>query len=95
MKRYSMVVFLLLLATAFQSNAQMHFSVGLKTGINMSTVSFDPDPYQNAQGITKGGTVGLMIGAVAELGFTSMLAVQVEPGYNSNATSWSNTANAK
>ncbi len=85
----------LLLGSVIQTKAQVQFSLGMKTGLNIGTLSVDPDFYQGAQGITKGGVLGFMAGAVVEVGFADMFAVQLEPGYNLKATKWEDTQGGK
>ncbi len=93
--RCFLVVGLLLAGALSQGSAQVHFGVGAKAGLNIGTLSVDPDPYQGATSITKGGVLGFMVGAVGELEFARMFAVQLEPGYNYKATKWEDTQGGK
>lgn len=74
---------------------QVQFALGTKSGLNIGTLSFDPDLYAGSQTITKSGVLGFMAGAIAEMGFAQMFAVQLEPGYNLKATKWEDTQGGK
>ena len=86
---------LLLLGAVVQSHAQVEFSLGMKAGLNIGTLSFDPDLYEGSTSISKSGVLGFMAGGVAEVGFANMFAVQLEPGYNLKATKWEDTQGGK
>jgi len=79
MKKTLLPILSILLILSFSNiNAQPHFAFGVRAGLNFSNLSFDPDiPSQ----ITKSSRTGFMFGALAEIGFTPMLAIQVEPMY--------------
>jgi hypothetical protein len=76
-------IFVTILITAafiFSSNsfAQFGFKIGPKAGINLANLSFDPDLQS---GVDKSSRLGFKFGAAAELGFSPMFAVQIEPMY--------------
>lgn len=91
MKRFAVVVAVLLVAVA-STRAQIQFGIGLKTGLNLSTVSADPDPYAglSAVGISskKSGGTSFSVGAAAEVGFAKMFAIAIEPGYTQKSAKW-------
>ena len=58
--------------------AQFKFSLGPRAGVNIANLSFDPD---FPSGIDKSSRVGFKFGVLAELGFSPMFAIQVEPMY--------------
>jgi opacity protein-like surface antigen len=62
-----------------QSFAQVKFNMGMKAGLNMGTVSYDPDPF--GQGVTKSGRMGFAFGAEAEIGFADMFFISLQPRY--------------
>lgn len=70
------VVLLVLFCDA--ASSQMRFSVGLRTGLNFGTMSFDPQPYTNIPTVEKGGRTGFLVGAAAELEFARMFAGEVD-----------------
>ncbi len=81
-----------MLVSSLPALSQVQFALGLKAGLNLSSVSVDPDPYSGLQqqGITstKSGGTGVAVGAVAELNFGKMFAVALEPGYTQKSTKW-------
>ncbi len=87
-----LAILILISSLTSQSLTQVKFNLGLKTGLSFSTFSVDPDPYTGlaAQGIssTKSGGTGFQIGAVAELNFSRMFALAVEPGYTMKSAKW-------
>ncbi|MBX2992224.1 MAG: PorT family protein [Bacteroidetes bacterium] len=76
------------------SVSQIKFSVGPKAGLNVSSLSVDPDPYQGNPGISKSGILRLVAAAQIELLFGGMFGVQIEPGYNGASTKWQNQQGA-
>jgi hypothetical protein len=76
MKKMVVTLFILCLISSSTSFGQFGFSIGPKVGFNLANLSFDPD-----EGVNKSGRFGLMFGAAAELTFSSMFAVQIEPMY--------------
>ncbi len=81
MKRIYNVLALAGLLCAYSSSsfAQVSFSLGPRIGLNFATLSYDPDV--TGAGVTKSGSIGIMIGAAAEIGFAQMFAIMVEPTY--------------
>ncbi len=69
------LIFLFISSTAF---AQLPFKLGVKAGINFSSVSYNPDLPSI---ISNSGHTGFLFNAIFEMGFIPMLALQVEPGY--------------
>ena len=63
--------------------AQLKFSLGPRAGINLANLSFDPDL---PDGVDKSSRLGFKFGVLAELGFSPMLAVQIEPMYAMKGT---------
>lgn len=86
MKRSHSLVSLLCLVCFIgtTSNAQLRVRLGPKVGINLATMSYDPDVTN------KSGRFAMMFGAVCELGFGKMFAVQIEPGYAMKGNSFDN-----
>ena len=72
MKRILVFTGFILLTAAACAVGQTRFSIGLRSGLNFGTMSFDPDPFANVQGVTQGGRTGFMVGAVGELEFARM-----------------------
>jgi len=72
------ILSILLILTFSNINAQTHFALGARAGLNMANLSFDPDIQA---GLTKSSRTGFKFGAVAEIGFMPMLALQIEPMY--------------
>ena len=77
------------------NSAQAQFSIGPKFGLNMSTLSVDPDPYQGSTTITKGGRMNILFGAQAQMLFGKMFGVQIEPGYTSKSVRWEDNQGGK
>lgn len=68
----------LLLLFGEEASSQLRFGVGLRTGLNFGTMSFDPQPYTNIPTVEKGGRTGFLVGAAAELEFARMFAGEVD-----------------
>ena len=77
MKRILVFTGFILLTAAACAVGQTRFSIGLRSGLNFGTMSFDPDPFANVQGVTQGGRTGFMVGAVGELEFARMFAPEI------------------
>lgn len=75
----AMLVLLLLLALSIPAQAQVEFNIGIKGGLNLGTLSLDPETVN--PGVTKSGRTGFMIGAAAEVGFGKMFYAVIEPTY--------------
>ncbi len=85
MKRSSLAVCMLIVLTAFvsvQAMAQVEFGLGPILGLDFGTLSISPSPQ-----ISTGGHTGFMIGAQAELGFSKMFYIVLEPTYCSKGGS--------
>jgi opacity protein-like surface antigen len=65
----------LILLFMVRASSQVHFALGPKFGLNLGTVSYDPDVTN------KSGRTAMMFGATAELMFGKMFGIQIEPGY--------------
>ncbi len=78
-----------------QGVAQMQFSIGPKFGLNMSTLSVDPDPYQGVTTITKGGRMNIMFAAQVQMMFARMFGVKIEPGYTTKSARWEDNQGGK
>ncbi len=70
-------LFLLLLCSQ-GADSQMRFGVGLRTGLNFASMSFDPELFVNNPQITQGGRTLFMVGAAGELFFTPMFGVEMD-----------------
>ncbi len=91
-------IFIALVALNFvssMSTAQVQFSLGIKSGLNFSTLSVDPDPYQGNTAVTKSGRMNILVAAQARLMFARMFGIQIEPGYTSKSTRWEDTQGGK
>ncbi len=66
---------------ALPATAQMKFGAGLRLGMNFGTLSFNPDIYTVGNNISKTGRTGFMIGAMSELEFAKMFAVEFSPTF--------------
>ena len=79
MNRSFLAVAILIVFTVFvsaQAKAQVEFGLGPVIGLNFGTLSISPTPQ-----ISTGGHTGFMIGAQAELGFSKMFYIVLEPTY--------------
>ena len=85
-KSFAVVLMALLLLSFSLIQAQTNFSLGVKAGSNFGNLSFDPDV--NSQ-TTKSSVTGFASGAVAEISFIPMLALQIEPTYLTGGSSLS------
>ncbi len=70
------ILSILLIFTFSNINAQTHFAVGARAGLNIANLSFDPDI---PSGVTKASRTGFLFGGLAEIGFSPMIAIQFEP----------------
>jgi opacity protein-like surface antigen len=78
----SFVVFVaLLLLLSDGASSQTKFAVGLRTGLNFASMSFDPDLFPNNPQIEQGGRTLFMIGAAGEYFFTPMFGVGLDLMY--------------
>ncbi len=80
MRRFVPLV-VLLLAGTWTAAAQVQFGIGIRAGMNFGTASFDPEIYNLGSGINKVGRTGIMVGAVSELNFARMFAVELSPTF--------------
>jgi hypothetical protein len=78
MKKTLLPALIVLLFFSSTSFAQLPFKIGARVGVNFANASYSPDL---ASGIEKSGVTGFKFGALAELGFIPMLALQIEPMY--------------
>jgi len=69
------------LVSTMPALGQMKFGVGMRLGMNIGSLSFNPDIYQVSGNISKTGRTGFMIGAVTELEFARMFAVELSPTF--------------
>jgi len=77
-KTLLLILSVLLIVTFTNTQAQTKISFGGRAGLSFSNLSFDPDIPSN---VTKSSRTGFKFGALAEIGFIPMLAVQIEPMY--------------
>jgi opacity protein-like surface antigen len=70
----TLLILLFLSSTAF---GQIPFKLGVRAGLDIGNLSFDPD----ITGLDKSSRMGFKFGAMAELGFVPMFAIQIEPMY--------------
>ena len=84
--RKALIPFLsLLLILSFGNiTAQTNLALGARVGLNIANLSFDPNV---PAGVTKSSRTGFMFGALAEIGFAPMIAVQIEPMFVTGAGS--------
>jgi hypothetical protein len=77
-------LFLLAILLIFISDikAQTTFSLGARAGINFANASVDPEISKT----NKSSRTGFKFGALAEIGFIPMLALQIEPMYATGGT---------
>jgi|SRR5690606_27367911 len=68
----------IMLLIIFSSSSFAQFKIGPKFGINLASVSNDPE---FPQGYDEGGMLGFMFGAALELGIAGPVAIAVEPMY--------------
>ena len=73
------IISLLLILTFGNINAQTNISIGARAGLNIASLSFDPDI---AGGINKSSRTGFKFGGALEIGFAPMFALQIEPMYS-------------
>jgi len=94
MKQILFTLFIAAFMLGSTSYGQFQFSLGPRAGVNIANLSFDPEP----QGVDIGTRLGFKFGALAELGFSPMFAVQIEPMYamkGSELTAGSNSRKIK
>ncbi len=73
-----LVSLLLLLVASQGADSQMRFGVGLRTGMNFASMSFDPELFAGNTQITQGGRTLFMVGAAGEMFFTSMFGAEID-----------------
>jgi len=74
----SVVAVLLTVAFSEGASSQLKFGVGVRTGMNFASMSFDPEFFPNNPQIEQGGRTLFMAGAAAELEFTKMLGAELD-----------------
>jgi opacity protein-like surface antigen len=78
MKKTLLPALILLLFFSSSALAQLPFKLGVRAGLNIASLSWDPEL---PSGVDKSSRTGFKFGALAELGFIPMFALQVEPMY--------------
>jgi hypothetical protein len=78
MKKVLLPAIVLLLFFSSTTLAQLPFSLGVRAGLNFANLSFDPELPST---VDKSSHISFKFGAMAELGFIPMFAIQVEPMY--------------
>ncbi|MEJ2613363.1 MAG: porin family protein [Ignavibacteriaceae bacterium] len=78
MKKTLLPALIVLLFFSSTTLAQLPFKLGVRAGLNLANLSFDPELPST---VDKSSRVGFKFGAMAELGFIPMFAIQVEPMY--------------
>lgn len=68
----------LLLLFGDVASSQLRFGVGLRTGLNFASMSFDPELFAGNPQITQGGRTLFTVGAAAELDFATMFGVEMD-----------------
>jgi hypothetical protein len=68
----------LLLLLGEEATSQMKMGVGLRTGLNFASMSFDPEFYANSTNISQGGRTVFAVGPAFELMFTPMIGAEVD-----------------
>lgn len=79
---------MLVLCLPTNTQAQVSFGFGPRIGFNIGTMSFDPDPTTQTQGLTKSGRFGFIFGGVAEMEFARMFAAQLGIVYTMKGASF-------
>ena len=78
MKKTLLPALIALLFFSSSTFAQLPFKLGVRAGLNLANLSFDPELPST---VDKSSRVGFKFGAMAELGFIPMFALQIEPMY--------------
>ncbi len=78
MKKTFLLAAILCLFIGSSAFAQIPFKVGIRGGLDIANLSFDPDL---PSGWNKSSRLGYKFGAMAELGFIPMIALQIEAMY--------------
>lgn len=76
MRKLMVLLVILVVAVSLPTMAQTH--IGVLGGINLASLSFDPDL---GQGVDTKSKLGAAFGGVVSFGLGEMLAVQLEPAY--------------
>jgi opacity protein-like surface antigen len=78
MKKTLLPALIVLLFFSSTTLAQLPFKLGVRAGLNIASLSWDPELPSV---IDKSSRTGFKFGALAELGFVPMFAIQIEPMY--------------
>ena len=92
MKKALLPAIVLLLFFSSTAFAQLPFKLGARVGLNLGNLSFNPDIPSN---VDKSSRTGFKFGAVAELGFIPMFALQIEPMYVMRGAKFTQVSGAK
>ena len=97
MKRIFFPLFFILFFLSSTVFAQIPFKLGIKGGLNIANLSFDPALPSGSDNTTR---TGLIAGAMVEFNLVPMFAIQAEPAYiqkgsKITASSTSNEVNLK
>ncbi len=79
---------ILLLSIAQRSFSQLEFAVGIKGGVNSSSLNYDPELYSGTTGVSTTGGTRLAIGGVVALSPSSVVSLQFEPRYIQKVNKW-------
>ncbi len=82
------ILLILLLSVTQRSASQLEFGVGIKGGVNSSSLIYDPELYQGTQGISTTSGVRAMFGMVVALSPSSTVSLQFEPRYVQKVNKW-------
>ncbi|MFA3783461.1 porin family protein [Melioribacteraceae bacterium 4301-Me] len=77
-KVYLSVLIVSMLIVFNKINAQTTFSLGVRAGMSIANLSFDPDLPSVLE---KSSRTGVNFGALAEIAFADIFALQIEPTY--------------
>lgn len=78
MKKALLPAVVLVLFLSSTSLAQLPFKLGIRAGLNIAGLSWDP---ALPSGVDNSSRIGFKFGAMAEMGFIPMFALQIEPMY--------------
>lgn len=87
MKKFFLLILSLTLFFSINSiQAQTHFGVGARAGLNLANTSYSPDVNSVVPGASQSGRTLFLVGGIFQLAFAGPLALEVEPTYIQKGT---------
>lgn len=81
MKKTILPLLIVLLFFSSTTLAQLPIKLGVRGGLNIANLSFDPDITASIPGSSKSSRTVFLVGGIFQLGFAGPFALEIEPTY--------------